>query len=301
MRFLKTFLILCTFTTSVESVFHCVQDGALLPHITKSTQAACNFDFTHHEDTAITPKCGFKLNQSRAQEAFPAFLLPSCTSFADCQAANVADIVFIVDESGSIGTPNFQLVRTFLHLLVSGLEVRPNRVRVGIVSYSDAAQAQVYLNTFQQKSELLDFIKILPYHGGGTNTGAALDFARKTVFTKRNGSRKDSRVQQVAVVITDGKSQDNVSTPAANLRRAGVTIYALGVKDADEDELRQLASHPSNKYMFTVDSFSKLKPLQQSMQKILCQNIIQQAVSVTSRTTNLKEGVNLLVFRHQIT
>lgn len=213
----------------------------------------------------------------------------------------MADIVFIVDESGSITPPNFHLVRTFLHSLVSGLEVRPNRVRVGIVTYNDAVKAQVYLNTFEHKSELLDFIKILPYNGGGTKTGAALDFARQTVFTKKNGSRKDSRVQQVAVVITDGKSQDNVSTAAADLRRAGVTVYALGVKDADEDELRQMASHPSNKYVFSVDSFSKLKPLQQSMQKILCQNIIQEAVSVTSRTTGIKEGVNLLVFRHQIT
>lgn len=206
----------------------------------------------------------------------------------------MADVVFIVDESGSITTPNFQLVRTFLHSLVGGLEVSPNRVRVGIVTYSDAAQAQVYLNSFKDKRELLDFIKILPYHGGGTKTGAALDFARKTVFTKKNGSRKDSRVQQVAVVITDGKSQDNVSTAAANLRRAGVTVYAIGVKDADEGELRQLASHPSNKYMFTVDDFSKLKPLQQSMQRILCQNIIKEAVSVTSRTTGIKKGVNYL-------
>lgn len=221
-------------------------------------------------------------------------LLPSCTSFADCKAANVADIVFIVDESGSITTPNFKLVRNFLHSLVSGLEVSPNRVRVGIMTYNDAARAQVYLNTFKDKSELLDFINILPYHGGGTKTGAALDFARQTVFTKKNGSRKDSRVQQVAVVITDGKSQDNVSTAAANLRRVGVTVYAIGVKDADENELKQLASHPSNKYMFTVDSFSKLKPLQQSMQRSLCQNIIQQAVSVTSRTTGIKEGVNYL-------
>lgn len=205
----------------------------------------------------------------------------------------MADIVFIVDESGSITPPNFKLVRAFLHSLVSGLEVSPNRVRVGIVTYNDAAKAQVYLNTFKDKTELLDFIKILPYYGGGTKTGAALDFARQTVFTKQNGSRKDSRVQQVAVVITDGKSQDNVSTAAANLRRAGVTVYAVGVKDADKGELKELASHPSNKYVFIVDSFSKLKPLQQSMQKILCQNIIQQAVSVTSRKTGIKEGVNL--------
>lgn len=202
----------------------------------------------------------------------------------------MADVVFIVDESGSIGTPNFQLVRTFLHSLVNGLEVGKNRVRIGIVTYNDDPRAQVYLNTFDDKRELLNFINILPYHGGGTKTGLALDYARQNLFIGQNGSRKDRAVQQVAVVITDGKSQDDVSTAAANLRRAGVTVYAVGVKDADEVELRQLASHPANKHTFIVDSFPKLKTLEMSLQRILCQNIIQQAVSVSYRDSDIKEG-----------
>lgn len=208
----------------------------------------------------------------------------------------MADIVFIVDESGSIGTSNFQLVRTFLHSIVSGLEVSPKRVRVGIVMYNDRPTPQVYLNTFNDKNELLKFIKILPYHGGGTNTGAALNFTHERVFIKQRGSRKERGVQQVAVVITDGKSQDNVSIAAANLRRAGVSVYAVGVKDADEDELKEMVSYPSNKYTFAVDSFLKLKPLEQSLQKVLCHNIIRQAITVNTRRTGIKEGLNQFFF-----
>lgn len=202
----------------------------------------------------------------------------------------MADIVFIVDESGSIGTPNFQLVRTFLYSLVNGLEVGKNRVRVGIVTYNDDPRAQVYLDSFDDKSELLDFIKILPYQGGGTKTGLALDYAQQNVFVSQKGSRKNRAVQQVAIVITDGQSQDNVSIAAANLRRTGVTVYAVGVKDADKAELRQLASHPTNKHTFIVDSFSKLKTLEISLQRILCQNIIEQAVTVGSRDSDIKQG-----------
>lgn len=208
----------------------------------------------------------------------------------DCKAAKLADIVFIVDESGSIGTPNFQLVRTFLHSIVNGLEVSPNRVRVGIVMYNDRPTAQVYLNTFDDKTELLKFIKILPYRGGGTNTGAAINFARENVFIKQRGSRKDKGVQQVAVVITDGESQDEVSTAAANLRRAGVTVYAVGVKDANHVQLKEMASYPTNKHMFIVDNFAKLKSLEQSLQKVLCHNILRQAISVNTRRTGIKEG-----------
>uniref|UniRef100_A0A3Q1FMU4 Collagen type VI alpha 6 chain n=1 Tax=Acanthochromis polyacanthus TaxID=80966 RepID=A0A3Q1FMU4_9TELE len=214
----------------------------------------------------------------------------NATLSGDCKAAKFADIVFIVDESGSIGVANFQLVRAFLHSIVSRLEINQTRVRVGIVMYNDRPTAQVYLNTFNNKDELLKFIKILPYHGGGTNTGAALKFALESVFIKEQGSRKDKGIQQVAVVITDGESQDNVSQPATDLRRAGVTIYSVGVKDANKVQLVEMASHPPNKHVFIVDTFAKLKSMEQSLQKILCYNIIRQAVSVNTRRTGIKEG-----------
>ncbi|XP_077431453.1 collagen alpha-6(VI) chain [Vanacampus margaritifer] len=208
----------------------------------------------------------------------------------ECKGAKLADIVFIIDESGSIGTPNFQLVRTFLHSVVSGLDVAPSKVRVGIVMYSDKAKAQVYLNTFDDKTELLSFIKIMPYLGGGTNTGVALNYTRDHVFTKERGSRKDKGVQQVAVVITDGKSQDDVSNAAVALRRAGVKIYAVGVQNADHTQLVKMASHPPSRHIFTVDSFSKLRALEQKLQNIVCHNILRQAVSVNMRRNSIKEG-----------
>lgn len=220
------------------------------------------------------------------------FFFFAVVSCAECKGAKLADIVFIIDESGSIGTPNFQLVRTFLHSVVSGLDVAPTKVRVGIVMYSDKAKAQVYLNTFDDKNELLSFIKIMPYHGGGTNTGVALNFTREHVFTKERGSRKGKGIQQVAVVITDGESQDDVSNAAVALRRAGVRIYTVGVKNANHAQLVKMASHPPSKHIFKVDSFSKLQVLEQKLQNIVCHNILRQAVSVNTRRSSIKEGLH---------
>lgn len=208
----------------------------------------------------------------------------------ECQVAKVADIVFIVDgsDSGSIGTQNFQLVRMFLHSIVSRLEVSPTRVRIGIVMYSDEAKAQVYLNSFIKKEDLLYFIKMLPYRRGGTYTGKALNFTQENIFTKERGSREG--VQQVAVVITAGESQDNVEAAAAALRRKGVTVYALGVKDANKQQLEKIASYPANKHVFIVDSFTKLKAEKAPLQKTLCHNIYRQAISVGRRRSGIKEG-----------
>ncbi|KAM9309153.1 collagen alpha-6(VI) chain-like [Pholidichthys leucotaenia] len=214
---------------------------------------------------------------------------PAMTTEEYCEEANLADIVFIVDESGSITTENFKEVRRFLHSFVSSLEIGLNKVQVGIVMYSDTPKAEVYLNDSDKKDKLLNSINNLPYHGGGTKTGAALKVARENVFIKSKGSRIDKSIQQVAVVITDGESEDNVSKAAADLRGAGVTVYAVGVKNANMTELKQMASHPTEEHMFSVDSFAELKRLQKKLQKMICYNIQAEAVS-SERRSGIKEG-----------
>ena len=203
--------------------------------------------------------------------------------------------MFIVDESGSVGAANFQLVLSFLRKMVESLDVHTTRVRVGIVMYSNNPIGQVYLDTFNDKNEILQFIKILHYHGGDTKTGLALKFARKNVFVKQRGGRKSQGIQQVAVVITDGESQDEVEKEAEDLRRDGVTIYAIGIKDANKTQLVQMASHPSKKHMFIVDSFTKLKTLLKTLEKIVCSNILRQSFTINTRRTFIKEGLGPIV------
>ena len=205
--------------------------------------------------------------------------------------------MFIVDESGSVGAANFQLVLSFLRKMVESLDVHTTRVRVGIVMYSNNPIGQVYLNTFNDKNEILQFIKILHYHGGDTKTGLALKFARKNVFVKQRGGRKSQGVQQVAVVITDGESQDEVEKEAEDLRRDGVTVYAIGIKDANKTQLVQIASHPWTKHVYNVDSFVRLKTLQKSLEKTMCHNIFRQAITVNERRADIKEGLGMMLLQ----
>lgn len=207
----------------------------------------------------------------------------------DCTSAQVADIVFIVDESGSITPPNFELMKRFLDRTISGLEVNPDSVRVGLVLYNESSSAQFYLDTFVNKSDILNYVKIIPYRGGGTATGAALKFAKNNLFTKNRGSRKDLGVNQIAVVITDGKSQDDVTASADELRRSGVIVYALGVKDASVEELKKIASHPEREFVFNVESFLMLGSLEKNLRKSLCKVVVNRGFDKNDRFL-LKQG-----------
>uniref|UniRef100_A0A8C6NS03 VWFA domain-containing protein n=1 Tax=Nothobranchius furzeri TaxID=105023 RepID=A0A8C6NS03_NOTFU len=207
----------------------------------------------------------FFLNSTQMKNTFTTTKVETISE--DCKGANMADIVFIVDDSRSITPNNFHLMRHFLYSMISSLDVNPKRVRVGIVTYSDYPTAQAYLNTFQDKAEVLQFITTLPRRGGGTNTGAALKFTLESVFIEEKGSRKG--VQKVAIVITDNGSHNNVSAEAIGLRRASVKVFAVGIQVANTDDLHDMASHPTSRHVFTVDSFAQLKPLTETLQESL--------------------------------
>lgn len=213
-------------------------------------------------------------------------------AFADCKSANIADIVFIVDESGNMGPENFQLVRTFLLNTISGLDVGIDKIRIAIVHYSDVPRADVYLNTFIDKSEILQYVQRLSYGRGKAYTGAALRFAKDHLFNKESGSRSDEHVQQIAVVITDGWSADEIRTAAAELRRSGVTVFALGIKNVNVQELKEIASYPPRKFVFNVESFIKLNALSSMLTKSLCGDITSGFIPLFKDIT-LQKGLYL--------
>ena len=54
---------------------------------------------------------------------------------AGCQNAIGSDIIFVLDNSGSIGTSNFDSVKQFVRDVVNGFEVGPDKTRFGVVKF----------------------------------------------------------------------------------------------------------------------------------------------------------------------
>ncbi|KAL2084689.1 hypothetical protein ACEWY4_020207 [Coilia grayii] len=190
-----------------------------------------------------------------------------------CTQEAAADIVFLVDGSWSIGKENFQQIRDFLSTLVNGFSVGPDQVRIGLVQYSSDPRTEFLLNTYQDKQDILTYIRKLPYKGGGTMTGAGLDFILNEHFTEQAGSRARQGVPQIAIVITDGQSNDDVGTHADDLRRRGIILYAIGIKEADIDQLRKIGNEPHNQYVYNVSDFSALQGISLNIVHKLCTSV----------------------------
>ena len=179
----------------------------------------------------------------------------------------------MVDGSGSIGPENFEQIRQFLSTLVNSFDVGSDHVRIGLVQYSNLQRTEFLLNTYKKKGDILQYISTLPYMGGGTQTGQGLDFMLREHFVEAAGSRAGQKVPQIAVVITDGKSQDNVESHAQNLKRKGIVLYAIGIKDADEEQLKEIANEPYSQHVYSVSDFAALQGISQSIVQTLCTTV----------------------------
>lgn len=177
-----------------------------------------------------------------------------------------------MDGSSSIGKENFQRIRDFLLTLVNNFDISPDKVQIGLVLYSTTAQTELFLRSFETKQKILDHITDLSYQGGDTNTGLGLNFLLKH-FVKEAGSRAKDGVPQIAVVITDGQSQDNVEPHAQNLKDQGIILYAIGIKDADIVQLKEIATKPHDQHIYSVSDFTALQGISQSFAQVLCTTV----------------------------
>uniref|UniRef100_A0A667XN69 Collagen type XIV alpha 1 chain n=1 Tax=Myripristis murdjan TaxID=586833 RepID=A0A667XN69_9TELE len=188
-----------------------------------------------------------------------------------CKTVAIADIVILVDGSWSIGRINFRLVRMFLENLVKAFQVEFDRTRIGLAQYSGDPRIEWHLNAHTTKEAVIDAVKNLPYKGGNTLTGLALTYILENSFKPESGSRPG--VPKIGILITDGKSQDDVIPPAQSLREAGIELFAIGVKNADENELKAIASPPLETHVYNVADFSVMSDIVEGLTKTVCERV----------------------------
>ncbi|XP_058642211.1 collagen alpha-3(VI) chain-like isoform X16 [Onychostoma macrolepis] len=199
--------------------------------------------------------------------------------------ARKRDVVFLLD--GSDGTrSSFPAMRDFVERMVERLNVSENRDRVSVVQYSRDPEAHFYLNTYSRKEDILDTVRGLRHKGGRPlNTGVALQYVRDNVFTASAGSRRVEGVPQLLILLSGGRSFDNVDTPASALKELGVLIFGIGSRSSDSRELQRISHEPS--YALSVSDFADLPSVQQQ----LFSNIDTVFVEGTSTTTTtIAEG-----------
>ncbi|RVE56711.1 hypothetical protein OJAV_G00224110 [Oryzias javanicus] len=180
-----------------------------------------------------------------------------------------ADIVFLVDESSSIGVNNFIKMRDFIFRMATYFPViGPQGTQIAVVHYSDEPRVEFRLSDFKDRNSVLRAIRGLRYVGGNTRTGKGIGYVLQELFQESLGMRQS--VAHVLVLITDGRAQDDVLLPSKIARALGVSVLAVGVSNADIEELNKIAAPTSYKNIFYSPTFDDFRSIEREFINSLC-------------------------------
>ncbi|XP_026171281.1 von Willebrand factor A domain-containing protein 2 isoform X2 [Mastacembelus armatus] len=177
--------------------------------------------------------------------------IKSAGEMMQCSAA--IDVLFLMDGSYSVGKGSFERSKHYAIQLCQALDIRPDKVRVGLIQFGSSPRLEFALDSYTTKQELKKHIKKSSYRGGSTQTGLALKYILRKGFP---GGRNSSYVTQIAILLSDGKSQGNTVQAAAQLKATGVVLFAVGIRYPRWEELHALASEPTESHVFFAEHFN---------------------------------------------
>ncbi|XP_069674634.1 matrilin-2-like [Periplaneta americana] len=145
-----------------------------------------------------------------------------------------ADLLFVLDKSGSLTREQFRTQLSFVQAIVSAFPLSQNR-SAGVLTFN----AKAFVDLPLKHTDTCQFYKAvqkIKYTGGNTDILNAL-YAAVHEVRKNSAHRKT-----LVFLVTDGRSQKD-PTPAANdLKNEGNILFTIGVGDYDRSQLEPISS-----------------------------------------------------------
>ncbi|XP_074930208.1 LOW QUALITY PROTEIN: matrilin-3 [Cottoperca gobio] len=208
--------------------------------------------------------------QTRVNGRPPFRTLNPASTDSQCRSRPL-DLVFIIDSSRSVRPGEFEKVKIFLADMVDTLDVGSETTRVAVVNYASTVKIEFFLKNHFNKPDMKKAITRIEPLAAGTMTGLAIKTAVNEAFTEDSGARSRSRkISKVAIIVTDGRPQDQVEEVSAAARASGIEIYAVGVDRADMRSLQQMASIPLEDHVFYVETYGVIEKLTSKFRETLC-------------------------------
>ena len=183
------------------------------------------------------------------------------------------DLLFLLDQSGSVGRSNHALALQFMQSVVNFFEVGVDATHVALFTFSTGARVDFLFNDYLTTSEVVSRIGATRYPGGWTHTALALVLAQRAFDHPDLSAARPvtAGIPRVVVLITDGRSNHySIDGPARNLLATGATVYTIGVGNVYAPELRQIASDPDEDHSFLLRSFTDAAAFVQLLSGTTC-------------------------------
>ncbi|XP_069109688.1 LOW QUALITY PROTEIN: collagen alpha-5(VI) chain-like [Argopecten irradians] len=199
-----------------------------------------------------------------------------------------ADLVFLLDSSGSEGSANFQLQKQFVSSVINEFDISPTDTQVGLATFSTSSRAEILLQQYTQKPSLIQAVQHVAYKDGETRTDLGLHTVERNIFRPthhhygpRNGAKR------FVIVLTDGRSNEPTNTESAahSLKRHVDEVFAIGIgHSVDTAELKVIATD-DHQHVFQAGNFHDLQNLKGRIVKKICEHRIPPPTTTPLPTT----------------
>lgn len=173
------------------------------------------------------------------------------------QACADADVMFLMDMSGSIGPSNFTSMKTYVNEMAAGLGVSPNGVHGSVVTFANDAKLEF---NFDEGAELANFqrsVSSLNYRPG---QDSYIDRALLLAY-KNLAAHSHADTPRIIIVLTDGRQTGDagqLSGIVSQIKTLGALIIAIGIgENVDPKELALLVDHEDNMILGNFDTLTE--------------------------------------------
>ncbi|KAI3384201.1 hypothetical protein SNEBB_005655 [Seison nebaliae] len=214
-----------------------------------SGQCGCPGKVCHSRHPSICVQATCPCKGSQANSCQTHMLTPIKCGCELC-CPSTADIILVIDESGSINNKYFKESVNFAMNLAKRFIISENDYRFGIVAYKEASRVVHRLTDSQTPGAVERAISSIRYmQPGGT---VVIDPIRDMIemFSKQKSTGR----RQIGILISDGRSYPSQSREAgAIIRSKGILMFAVRVGEGiDHEQLSDIASDPDHAFVFNA-------------------------------------------------
>ena len=203
---------------------------------------------------------------------------------AGCSNADY-DLLFMIDNSASIGHSNFKSILSWTAELTDTFEIGKDLTRVGVLTFGEEINYEIKLDNNYGRRKLKEKILKLKVDGGSefTKTGQAISFAANRIFNPEyhdlgySGMRDpEYGYPRLVIFITDGNKRTQENRPdilgAINqLKNRGVTIYLINIgQESIQSDILDIASSPASMHIYKVLDVNRMGRVSDDLRRKIC-------------------------------
>jgi uncharacterized protein YegL len=163
------------------------------------------------------------------------------------------------------------------------MDVEAGGVRVSFVVFGSDARVEFDFKKNKKNKKLVKSIKkaLKPktLRTKGSDVVKAFNLIQTEVLLEKKGDRPD--IPNILIFVTDSSSSSDMTEiikESSSMRRSGTSIFAIGIGNADMNEIEALANDPTSENSFMgkkYDDFIKSAELREKLSKLkICKFII---------------------------